>query len=314
MRLPNPFYEILQGLKTVHLRSYLNLANYLWGFTRWQWNARFAPVQVIANRPAKATIILLSYKRPRNIQPMVRSLLKASCVQRVIVSNNNPNLRLEDWLQLRDRRLHVMNQPVRCFPGFRLELARQDGGEYFLSFDDDVFLFPWQVDQLFSRLLETPSVPHGIYGDLFVEESLRTRYPASQHRHGWLGGLMNIDAPVHVLNRGYAFSRSHLQEVSRLGSLLDIDVGAMPIADDVLLSSAGTALPRCVKLGRILTCPSSARPGVAVSKQKDFRRERARLYCSLRKLKPLPDGEAFPAVENSIGLRRWMRKNLKQRV
>ena len=99
-----------------------------------------------------------------------------------------------------------------------------------------------------------------------------------------------------------------------MGSLLDIDVGTMPIGIDVLLSFAGTALPRCVKSGRILTCPSSTRPGVAVSKQKDFRHERARLYRSLRKLKPLPDGEAFPAVENSIGLRRWMRKNLKQRV
>ena len=144
IRLVNPFYEVLHGLKTVHPRSYLRLAAYLSEYIRWQWDAHFVPVRVLEERPIRATVILLSYKRVRNIQPIVRSLLKASCVGKVIVSNNNPDLRLDDWLRLRDDRVQVIDQPVRRFPGVRFELARQDGGEYFLTLDDDVFLFPRQ--------------------------------------------------------------------------------------------------------------------------------------------------------------------------
>ena len=156
-----------------------------------------------------------------------------------------------------------------------------------------VSLLPRQMDQLFGRLLANPSIPHCLQGACYVEESLRARYPVAQRRHGWLGGIVDIDAPVHVVNRGYAFTRSHLQEAYRLGALLDINVGSMPIAEDILLSFGGTALPRCVKLGRILSCPSSSRPGVAVWRQEDFHRKRAELYGALRKLKRLPDGEAL---------------------
>jgi hypothetical protein len=299
MRLPNPFYECIEGMgaSKPDKRSYLRLASYPWRFAMWQLHARLAG-PVLANRPETATVILLSYKRIRNIQPIVRSLLKAAFVEKIIVSNHHPEIRLKDWIRIVDDRLHLIDQPAWKPAGFRFVLARQEAAEYFLTIDDDVFFYPTQLKRFFYSLLENPDVPVGIQGQWYVEQNLRGVYREALHNHGWLSGHIGLDGPVHVINRAYAFTRSHLAELFRLTSLLDTDVASMPVASDIVLSFAGAAMPRCVNAGRIFSCPSSDRPGVAVWKEKDFHRERADIYCSLRKLKALP-GPSGPGAGES---------------
>lgn len=295
--LPNPFYEVLLSAKAARPGNYQRLANYLCGYGLWQCDSRFAAAYADRYQYRKATVILLSYKRPRNIQPIVRSLLKASCVEKVIVSNNNPDVRLEDWLQLRDERLHVVHQSTHRACGVRFEIARQDGSEYFLAIDDDVLLFPRQVDEFFGRLLDTPSIPHGLNGCCYLEQPLRACGATARHRDGWLGGFVDVDAPVHVVSGGYAFTQRHVVEMYRLAAQLDINVGAL-FDDDVLLSFGGSAPPHCAKVGRLLACPSSTRPSVAVSKQAGFHRRRAELYNALRALKPSLHERAAVSIQN----------------
>src|SRR4051812_46165654 len=47
-----------------------------------------------ARGPERCTVVLLSYRRPQNIEWLVRGYLKCDFVTRVIVSNNNPDVDL----------------------------------------------------------------------------------------------------------------------------------------------------------------------------------------------------------------------------
>ncbi|MBA4322624.1 MAG: hypothetical protein C0408_07390, partial [Odoribacter sp.] len=52
----------------------------------------------------KACAIVLSYARPKNIEWIVRALLLCPFIEKVIVSNNNPDLKIEDWVHIDDDR------------------------------------------------------------------------------------------------------------------------------------------------------------------------------------------------------------------
>ena len=80
--------------------------------------------------------------------------------------------------------------------------------------DDDTFLRPDQLRQLFSALVTDPSAPHGIQGETYqgpTEES---------SHHGWKPGLRG-NRRVDAINRAYFFTREHLEELYRLAGLLE---------------------------------------------------------------------------------------------
>ncbi len=282
-KLPNPFFQTLDAL--LRPEAYPTWAedpaDYFWKFTRWQLNALVGDM-VMGEGSETVTVILLSYARVRNMQPLVRSLLKAAFVKRIILSNNNPRYRISDWVTLRDPRLELIDQPEPTPPGIRFELARQEEAPYFITLDDDLFLYPAQLKKLFTGLVRHPGVPHGVQGENYEGRAIDNSIAGSQ---GWRAGMKSTGGPVDVLNRAYAFTRAHLNEMYRLAGLLGVEVPRLRNGEDILLSFCGDGRPLCEDVGPLLSCLTTDQPGVATWTQKDFFTQRSELYQRLWGLK-----------------------------
>jgi glycosyltransferase involved in cell wall biosynthesis len=245
-------------------------ANFVVEYAKWEYRARFGPRLKFAGTE-KATIVFLSYKRPQNIEPLVRSALKCSFVAKVIVCNNNPDVRLESWVGVSDSRLVLLNQNKNLGPGYRFDIAIREPGDYFCFIDDDVFLYPEQIRQLFSSLLEDPSVPHGVRGQVVFDNQ------------DFVDGIYGKECKVDILNGVYAFTKAHLEEYFRL----DKELNGLPRVDDIVLSFSGESAPSCHDVGEILLCPTEALPGIALWKEPDFLTHRLAALERLSQVKHL---------------------------
>lgn len=289
MPVPNPLYEWSQSL--IHPSEYHWLfaprTSYLFGYLRWQHDARYGPRVSIAG-PEKLTVILLNYQRVRNLEPMVRSLLRCDFVEKILVSNNNPRYRIADWIRLRDERIQLVDQPRRTVSSIRFRIACQEAGPYFLAIDDDVFLYPRQVRRLFEELLARPSSPHGIQGENFLGETTPGTF------RGWQVNLHDQEGQADDINTCYAFTREHALETDRLARCLGLDLVDIYMGSDVILSASGRERPFLHDVGPVLHCLSQHRLGVATWTMRGFFPQRAKMFRSLRALKgwpvpPLPE-------------------------
>lgn len=283
-RIPNPYHELLSSIR--HFPQYQwagPRSAYLYGYLRWQREVRRAD-RVAIPGPERLTVILLSFRRVRNMEPIVGALLRCEFVEKVLVSNNNPEIRMADWIRLRDDRLRLIDQPRKTPPGIRFELARKEPGRYFLSIDDDVLLSPEQVKRLFLGVLSRPGAPHGIHGEGYVGESKKTFPPYWRvDRKGYHGQVDN-------LNTVYGFTREHLAEMERLAGRLDLGGGGiaeMGNGEDLLVSASGDERPWIHDVGPVALCLSSHRIGVATwASRPGFFTERKELFLKLRSLRP----------------------------
>jgi glycosyltransferase involved in cell wall biosynthesis len=241
-------------------------------YAKWEVRVRFrAAVEIDRNK--KLTVVLLSYKRPQNIEPLVRSALKCAFVARVIVCNNNPEFRMEKWVGVSEPRLLLLDQKENLGPGYRFHVAAREPGEYFCFIDDDVFLYPEQIRKLFGHLLEDPSVPHGVRGQIVFDNQ------------DFLDGIYGRECKVDILNGVYFFTKAHLSEYFRL----DEKLNGIPRVDDIVLSFSGGSAPRCHDVGEILLCPTESVSGIAIWKETDFRKHRLRALQKLSNVKPLKE-------------------------
>jgi hypothetical protein len=56
------------------------------------------------------TFIILRYARPQNIQPILETILQARSCARIVLSNNNPAIDINDHIALSADRLTVLQQ------------------------------------------------------------------------------------------------------------------------------------------------------------------------------------------------------------
>ncbi|MCY1022985.1 glycosyltransferase family A protein [Pyxidicoccus sp. MSG2] len=286
MKVPQPFFQLANSL--LHPTQYDTPLLYPWRthfllrYLRWQHNARFG-ARVSLEGPQKLCVILLAWKRLHNMQPIVRSLLRADFVDRIIVSNNNPEYRIADWVTLRDERLRLVDQPRRRAPGLRFELARDEGASYFMSIDDDVFLYPEQVKRLFAELLARPQAPHGIQGERFVGDVTVSRTVPMALRQGWQVAIRDREEQVDVINTVYTFTAAHVEALYQRAHRLGIDVAEMSNGEDLLLSASGTERPYIHDVGQVAECLSSTQMGVSTWRTREnFFRERTELFKALQ--------------------------------
>lgn len=228
-----------------------------------------------------ATFISLSYARPQNIQRIVDTILQAQSCGRLLLSNNNPDIDIRAHLDRATERLTVLQQTEHWPAVKRFCLAREEAGDYFVCIDDDLFLTVEQIDGLVARLIAEPAVPHGIWG-----ANVRFRRNAQGGDVVLLqGGLRNIEAPVRIINRTYAFTAAHVQRFFELLALLGIeDPRALGPADDIVLSFSGTGAPLVHDLGPLEDCPTADLPGVAVWQEPGFFDRRSEKLFQLRLL------------------------------
>jgi hypothetical protein len=222
----------------------------------------------------RATFIILSYARPRNIQRILDDILASRSCEHIVLSNNNPDIDIHDHI-VRDQpgRVTVVQQKEHWEPVIRFMLARDMPGDYFVCIDDDLFLTPAQIDALVDHLHADPSVPHGVWGERIKKTDDTFRIDR---------GLHNIDGEVDVLNRAYAFTRRHVQRYFELLALIGVrQPRKLGRGDDQVLSFSGAHKPMCHDLGPIENCPTADQDGIALWRQKGFYEERMKLYVKL---------------------------------
>jgi hypothetical protein len=221
----------------------------------------------------KLTVVLLSYGRAANLKAIVAACLACPFVQRVILSNNNPALRMRDFVRQRDPRLQITDQPARCYPSKRYKLARDSGDQWLLCIDDDTFLTPRQIRSLFEALLADPQRPHGIAGENFGTGPVH-----------YLFGRPGEPEEVDCLVWAYAFTSEQSRRYFTLLEALGIDNDALKANEDVVLSLSGDKRPLVHNFGTLHLCGSRESEEVATSKQAGFREQREEL---LRKVAAL---------------------------
>jgi hypothetical protein len=205
--------------------------------------------------------------RVRNLAPLVRTCLRCRFVSRVIVSSHNPDVRMRRWVP-RDARVQVREYDRRFGCGHVWKVASQEDALYFLIIDDDQLLTRSQISVLFRHLRAQPDVPHGLTG------ALRGIYHERRD--------MSVDALYNL----YAVTRAHLHRYEALARELETTYAIPPadieyVADDVLISHAGTGQPCIHDAGFILRCGTGNTPGVATFKEQDFDARRRRVEAAV---------------------------------
>lgn len=211
-----------------------------------------------------ALTVLVAYYHPARAgycTAQVRNLLACAFVERVIISNHNPLLRLDLPARLRDERVTIVEAGTKCGCGHRWHVAAAFHPQYLLVIDDDVFLFPGQIARLFRHLLDAPERPHGVAGMRRLPDDA-----LSYHCQEDLG--------VDFLCEAYAVTLSHLLRYLKLeDQLLQNGVAFASIdryADFAVVSRAGSEKPAIHDVGHILRCPTFKTPGIAVHRTGGF--------------------------------------------
>ncbi len=224
----------------------------------------------------KVTIIVPSYhaSRARNLQPLVRSTLKCSFVEKIIISNHNPEIKLEDWVKIDDGRVTLINHSVRRGCGYGWIVASQEkNADYFIVIDDDLLIYPQQLAVLFQQLINQPEIPHG-----FIGRRADGEYVMSQ------------EIEVEFLYNIYAVTQTHIQNYLEYTQKIinNGDATQESIeywADDIVVSKSGMGHPRIHKAGSIRQCKTTQTSGVATFTENQFDGHRLQVYQALTKMK-----------------------------
>jgi hypothetical protein len=243
---------------------------------RWKWvlNSHFGP-RVRSRIDPKATVIIPSYhgRRARNVAPIVRSALKYDGTERVIVSNNNPRIRIEDWVEVRDRRVTLINQPVRRGCGYAWTIAAGEEAEFFAIIDDDRLVYPQQLAVLVERLVEQPACPHGLVG-AFADG---TRVQRQEAEVAWLYSIYAV-TKAHV--RRY---HDYVAEIRAGNYAADDSIEFW--GDDIIISQSGTQRPRIHDVGPLIRCSTWNAPGVATWREPEFEKRREEVSRAVERVR-----------------------------
>jgi hypothetical protein len=228
----------------------------------------------------KATILITYYNpaRMKHLDPQVRNILKCGFVDRVIISNHNPDFQIEQMTKLRDERLIFINQDQRRGCGFRWVIAAEFDPEYLIIIDDDILLFPFQLAKLFRHLVSEPEVPHGLSG---MRRQERDGFAYYEKKN------MKVDYLCEV----YAVTRQNLGKYGELEQAIAQDIHLARLVessmDFMLISQTGLDKPKIHNVGRIFRCPTFDQPEVAVHKANEFE-ENMMMICEAFNAYDLP--------------------------
>ena len=234
---------------------------------------------VVAKNGKTCVAVVASYLRPQNINSILLTLVKCEFVSKIVISNNNPDITIEEYIDIKDERIQILNSATRQFPGYRFKLADTLQSDYFVILDDDIFMFPEQIRRLFSHLVNDPAVPHGFHGICYSKATESKHGSRCQH-------IAGREAVVDVLHQGYAVTNTHIERMQEIAeSFAESDTyqyeDPTRFADDILISFSGKSKARVHNLAPILTCPTSLEASISVSGQTGFDRKRSEVFAYL---------------------------------
>ena len=102
--------------------------------------------------------------RMRHADAFARNILRCAFVERLVLSNHNPAVRLGDHVRVSDPRLIVSEESLSRGCGYRWQVAQRWHADHLIVIDDDIMLRPAQLRALFLALKAEPERPHGIAG------------------------------------------------------------------------------------------------------------------------------------------------------
>lgn len=214
--------------------------------------------------PQKVTILLTYYHPARmiHIDSVVRNFLSCTFVDKIVITNHNPEIKIQNKVKLRDERLILINQDIQRGSGYRWQVASAINSDYFIVIDDDIFLFPSQLKNLFEHLLSEPLIPHGYAGQLHLNND------TFEYRE-------REDAQLDYLCELYAVTKAHVKRFSEIEQcLLEQDKTLYDFveqfADYIVISQSGAQNPKIHKTDRLLRSDTFKTPGIAAHKGDSF--------------------------------------------
>ncbi|OGM59544.1 hypothetical protein A2955_01230 [Candidatus Woesebacteria bacterium RIFCSPLOWO2_01_FULL_37_19] len=191
----------------------------------------------------KLSVVLLSWKRPKNIPIILNKLYAVKRVDEIVLWNNNPEI----TFSYKNPKLQVINSPINYGPIIRYCLTGILKNNNIMFQDDDLYHTKEQIEKLFLAYVKDTS---RIYGPL--GRNLENFKYIKKNSWG------NVDI---VIGRTTLFHKRHLYKFFKyLGSWNGVFED-----DDILFSFALKRKHRVVDIGGINELPNinalSKRPG-----------------------------------------------------
>lgn len=217
--------------------------------------------------------VILNYRRRDNIRSIVDACLNAGCIELIHVIDQADACQQLEWIP--DNSRVVVSRARNIGAGRRLSYSERLTCDLVIAIDDDLFLRAPQIAELVAQSHRDPTRVHGVWGQLILEVDGSPRLRS---------GIMNVDRPVDILNRAYAFTPQHACNALRIADKLGLRRDNLGPVDDILLSFGATHQPMCHNVGVLYECKTSNQPGIAVWKQPGFEHVRIATVERLRKI------------------------------
>ena len=231
------------------------------------------PKKTIVYSDHKITVITptFSHERLKNVKRQIKILLKCAFIERIIISNHNPQVRIEEAINIVDNRLILIDQADRRGCGYQWVVVNSYQPKFIFSIDDDILLFPSQLARVLEELIKHPEVPHGIAG-----------WYRSDYKR-------NCETEVNNLTQFYAITDKHLEKYFALVKEISFrDEKFRELiefwGDDLLISKTGNGLPRIHKIGIFIQDRTATKPGVATYTKNGFLIYRKKIIMVLNEI------------------------------
>lgn len=242
--------------------------------------------------PQKVTILLTYYHPARmiHIDDVVRNFLSCTFVDKIVITNHNPDVKIQDKVKLRNERLILINQDIRRGNGYRWRVANTIQADYFIVIDDDVLLFPSQVRELFQHLLSEPEIPHGFAGQILLEND---EFEFRERENAEIDYLCELYAVTGTQVKRYAEIECLLSDEDK--TLADY---VERFADHIVISQTTAHNPKIHKVNRLLRSETFKTIGIATHKDDQFKDGVLKVCRAVKRIRM----QSLPDKQNSAAL------------
>lgn len=229
---------------------------------------------------AHRVTVLVTYFHPirmKYIDAQIRNILKCTFVEKIVISNHNSDVKIEEKAKIRDKRVIYINQQTKRACGYRWRIAKELQAEYLVALDDDILMFPFQLKTLVEHLIQEPEIPHGLTGMIHLQDN------QFQFRE-------REDIDVHYLCEVYAVTQQHIKQYFEIEAALAKQDKTLPetvekLGDFIVISQAGIHNPKIHKAQRLFRSETFKTVGIANHKEQQFGNSMLEVSQAVQKLR-----------------------------
>jgi len=285
----NKLNLISDGINSV--KTLIGRLKYLAKNVLWMLNGHFGHL-VSLETPEKVTVLITYFNplRMKKINHQVRNILKCTFVEKVIISNHNSDVHINEILKIDDKRLAIISQDQNRACGYRWRVAKNLDAKYLVVIDDDILLFPYQLGSLCENLFHEPEIPHGFSGMVKLANG------DFQYRE-----RENIE--VDYLCEVYGLTQDHVCRYFELENILAREDSTLPeaieyLGDFIVISKTGPHNSKIHNVGKLLRSETFKTPGLANHKKQEFAAILVRVSQAVENIQPQIFSSLF---KNPIG-------------